>query len=76
MTATDCPGVLSSAFEAGDPADGYLIEVCPRQQWLGQRATHIEFCDYGPDVIVLHRADRPSAEEYRQAAVAADRDSR
>lgn len=71
VRADDCTGVLALHFEdVGE--EGIVVQVCPRERWLGQELGGTAMCGMGPDVVVMHQNTVPTDEEYKAAIADSD----
>ncbi|MDB5163670.1 MAG: hypothetical protein JWS12_287 [Candidatus Saccharibacteria bacterium] len=66
-----CVGLVATKFMR-DPngGEGFMIQVCPNPEWLGQPNSEADYCGDGADVITIHRDTVPTDEEYAQAVQA------
>jgi hypothetical protein len=62
-----CPGLVETK-SVSSGTETYLVQVCPKAEMLGRPATFHELEHNGPGVIVLHRENVPTDEEYKAIA--------
>ena len=63
--APDCTGVIAESSVRGDEnfPEGFFVQTCPRESWLGRTASGIGFCGNGADVVSIHMSAVPSPEQ-------------